>query len=129
MANTATKISATPNRLTYRLNGDGTVLGPTIPNATILADMVKGPLRDAWNKTYANQAAMRDALLGRGQGCSISIQLAATPVQTTAEQNLVTADVDVDAVTATKAELNIAMSDTTGQIAYLHIEHDFSMVQ
>lgn len=129
MANTATKVSSSPNHLTYRLDGDGTVAGPTIANATLLADMEAGPLRDAWNSTYANQAAMRTALLGGGANCEVSIQLAVTPVDTTAQTNQIVADVDVDAVTATKAELNVSMSDTTGQIAFLHIKHRHSIMQ
>jgi len=130
VANTAVKVSSSENHLTYLLTGDGTVVGPTIPSATLLADMnVGGPLWEAWNTTYANQAAMRTALLGGGANCEISIQLVATGVDVTAEKNQVTADVDVDAVTATKAELNIGMSDTTGQLAYLHIKHRHSIVQ
>lgn len=127
MPNTATKVSAIPNRLTYLLTGDGTVAGPTIANATILADMVNGPLKTAWNSTYANQAAMRTALLGRGGHCSINIQLVATGNDVTAETDLVVADVDTDAVTPTKAEINVGMSDTTGQLAYMHLLCDHSV--
>ena len=130
MANTAVKVSASPNHLTYILTGDGTQVGPTIANATILADMyVGGPLWGAWNATYANQAAMRTALLGMGAFCKVTVQLVTSGVDVTAERNQITVDVDVDAVTATKAEINIAMSDTTGQIAYLHIERVHSSIQ
>lgn len=129
MANTATLQSASPNHITYLLTGDGTVAGPTIANATLLADMVDGPLKDAWNATYATQAAMRTALLGGGAKCCASIQLMVTPVDTTAQANQVVADVDVDAVTATKAELNISMSDTTGQLAMLTLTHWHSIVE
>jgi hypothetical protein len=129
MANTATKVSASPNYLTYLLTGDGTVAGPTIANATILADMEDGPLKDAWKLAYANQAAMRVALLGGGADCRMAIQLVATGVDVTAQVNQPVADVDVDAVSATKAEINIGMSDTTGQLAYLHISHAHSIVQ
>jgi len=129
MANTAVKVSASPNRLTYLLTGDGTVAGPTIANATILADMVNGPLKDKWNAVLTTQAAMRTALLGRGSHCAIELQLVATGVDVTAQTNQVVADVDTDAVTVTKAEINVGMSNTTGQLAYMHLVHDHSIVQ
>lgn len=129
MANTATKVAATPNRLTYLLTGDGTVAGPTIDNATILADMVAGPLKNAWNATYANQAAMRTALLGGGANCRAAIQLMATGVDVTAQVNQVVVDVDTDAVSVTKAEINVGMSDTTGQLAMLHLMHEHSAIR
>lgn len=129
MPNTATVVSSSPHHLTFRLDGDGTQVGPTIANATILAAMAPGPLKDAWNKTYANQAAMRTALLGRGQGCSASVQLAVAVADVTAEENQISVDVDTDAVTPTKAEINLGMSDTTGQVAYLHLECLHSLVK
>ena len=129
MANTAAKVSSSPGHLTYLLTGDGTQVGPTVANATILADMAPGPLRDAWNKTYADQAAMRTALLGGGQSCEASVQLVVAVADITAEENQISVDVDTDAVTATKAEINIGMSDTTGQLAYLHIKHRHSIVR
>lgn len=135
MANTATKASAGPCHLTYELAGDGTVAGPTIANATLLADMHNGgPLHDAWNSTFANQAAMRTALLGGAgganrQGCICVLQMAVTVADTTAQVNQACADVDVDAVTATKAELNISMSDTTGTIGFLTLQAYHSIVE
>ncbi len=129
MANTATFVSATPNRCTYLLTGDGTVVGPTLTNATILGNMVPGPLKTAWNTVWTTQAAMRTALLGRGAGCSISLQLVATGVDVTAEVDQVVADVDTDAVSTTKAEINIGMSDTTGQLAYMHLLCDHSVTR
>jgi len=130
VANTAVKVSSSPNHLTYLLTGDGTVIGPTIANATIVADMPEnGPLWAAWNRTYGNQAAMRTALLGGGAECEVSIQLVATGVDVTAERNQVTIDTDTDAVTATKAEINVGMSVTTGQLAFLHIKHRHSVIQ
>lgn len=129
MANTAVVQSTSPNHITYLLTGDGTVAGPTIANAAILAAMEPGPLKDAWNKTYADQDAMRTALLGGGENCEANIQLLATGADVTAEVNQPVADVDVDAVTATKAEINIGMSDTTGQIAMLTLKHRHSITQ
>lgn len=129
MANTATKASASPNHLTYQLAGDGTQVGPTIASATILNDMVPGPLKQAWESAYADQAAMRTALLGGGANCEVSVQLAVAVADVTAEENQISVDVDVDAVTASRAEINIGMSDTTGQIAFLHIKHRHSIAQ
>ncbi len=128
MANTATLVSSSPNHITYLLTGDGTVIGPTITNATLLADMAPGPLRDAWNLVLTTQAAMRTALLGGGEGCVASLQLVATGTDTTAQVSQPVVDVDTDAVTITKAEINIGMSDTTGQLAYLTLEHWHSIV-
>ncbi len=129
MVNTATKVSASPNRLTYLLTGDGTVIGPTIANATLVADMVNGPLKDKWSTVWTTQAAMRQNLLGRLAHCAIELQLVATGVDVTAQVNQVVADVDTDAVSITKAEINIGMSDTTGQLCYMHLIHDHSVVQ
>lgn len=126
MANVATKVAATQNRLVYSIAGDGTVAGPTIANATLLADMVAGsPLRDLWNATYANQAAMRAALMAN-EG-RILITMLTTVADTTAQVNQASVDVDTDAVTATKAEINVTMSDTTGTLMYLSIEHIHSI--
>ena len=137
MANTAVKVSASPNHLTYILTGDGTQVGPTIASSVILADMVPGPLRDAWNAVLTTQAVMRNQLLGGLPGtttgsegnCEASVQLLTSGKDVTAEINQITVDVDVDAVTVTKAEINIAMSDTTGQIAMLHLKHRHSIIK
>jgi hypothetical protein len=64
MAVTATKLFATPLSIKYLVTSD--VVGPstlTIANATVLADMVAGPLKTIWSKTYANQADARTALI------------------------------------------------------------------
>ena len=122
MANTAAKVHATAYRLVYRVTGDGTVTGPTIASATLIADAsIEGPLQDALKASYANQAAMRAAFMESNPG-RINVRIQTTPVQTTAEQNIPFADVDVDAITATRPELNITMSDTTGQIIIVEIE-------
>lgn len=122
MANTAAEIGeSTPCRMVWLLTGDGTVAGPTIANATILAAMSDGPLKTLWSTAYADQAAMRAALFAtRGR---IAVTYRTTPVQTTAEQGLVVVDVDTDATSPTLPEINIGMSDTTGQIAYLTLEY------
>ena len=129
MANPApVLLTATPYRVVYLLEGDGTVVGPTITNATLLADMVAGPLKDVYNATYAGQATMRTACLTSAP-CRAIVQLRATGNDVTAEKNQITVDVDVDAVTATKPEVNITMSDTTGQFAYLTLEHLHSIIK
>lgn len=126
MANTATKKFAGAHRLVYELVGDGTVVGPTIANATLLADMVAGPMKDLYNATYASQALMRAALLYGNPGRILTqVQVAVNDV--TAEKNQVSIDTDTDAVTATKPEINITMSDTTGQIAVLTLEYVHSI--
>lgn len=121
MANTAAIISATPSRQTWLLTGDGTVAGPTITNAQLLAAAERnGPLRELLSATYANQAAMR--LVFDGSGARILLRMRTTVADTTAEVNQPSADVDVDAVTATAPEINCTMSDTTGTVAILIIE-------
>ena len=121
-------LTSTPYRVVYLLEGDGTVVGPTIANATLLADMVAGPLKDVFNATYTGQPTMRTACLA-SQPCRAIVQLRATGNDVTAERNQITVDVDVDAVTATKPEVNITMSDTTGQFAYLTIECLHSIIK
>lgn len=137
MVNTAVKVSASPNHITYVLTGDGTVVGPSIANATLLADMVMGPLRDAYNGVLTTQAAMRNALLGGlivgpilgGGGCYAIIQMITTVADTTAQVNQPSVDVDTDAVSTTKAKVNITMSDTTGTVGFLHLMHMHSLIQ
>ena len=125
MAASVTLKSATPHRVSFLVEGDGTATH-TITSAVLLAAMVPGPLYNAWNATYDDQAAMRAALLeGRGR---ISFRDRALPVDTTGEVNRAAADVDADAVTATKAELNLQLSDTDGHDFYLDIEYSHSIV-
>lgn len=128
MANVAVLKFAGSHRLVYELTGDGTVVGPTIANATLLADAVAGPLEDTLNATYANQAAMRAALL-YGNPVRILTQLQNAVNDVTAEKNQVSVDTDVDAVTATKPEINITMSDTTGQVAVVTLEYVHSIAR
>lgn len=129
MANTAVLAAATTHRLVYTLTGDGTVAGPTIASATLIADSAAGPLRDLLSASYATQALMRTAML-EGTPARILTSLrvgAATALGPNAAQ--VAADVDVDAVTATRPEINITMSDTTGQVATLEIEYLHSIIR
>ena len=134
MVNTCVKVSASPNHLTYILTGDGTATGLTVANATILADMVAGPLKAAWAQPFALAVAttvMRPQLLGGAtpRFCDANLQMAATGVDTTGDRNQLTIDVDYDATTATNAEINIgAFSDTTGQIAFLTLRHRHTIV-
>jgi hypothetical protein len=111
-------MNAAPYHVTYRLTGDGNVVGPTIASATLITDMAAGLLEDIFSATYANQAAMRTAVLEGGQGICV-IQSRAQGNDVTAEHNQIQVDVDVDAVTPARPEVNIEMSDTTGQICYI----------
>ena len=130
MVNTAVKSASSRNHLSYLLTGDGTVVGPTIPNATLLADMTnQGPLYDAWNAVYANQAAMRTALLGGGARCNATVLILVAVADVTATINQISIDVDTDAITPTKAELNITMSDAAGQIAMLTLSKWHTIVE
>jgi hypothetical protein len=128
MAAAVTKKSASPHHLTYLVVGDGTVAN-TVPSATILADMVDGPLKDAWQASYANQAAMQDALLAGGSFCRALLSPRTQVADTTAQINQPSVNVDTAAVTATRAELNIQTSDTTGQEFYVHLEHLHSIIR
>ena len=127
--NVATLIGASKNHLVYIIQGDGTVVGPTLTNAGILADFGTnlGPLYDLLNATYANQAAMRVALFGTG--ARMFMQLRVSVAVTDAQISQPTVDVDTDVATPTKPEINIAMGDTTGQFCYLYIEHIHSIVE
>lgn len=129
MANTITKIQATAHRLVLKIDGDGTV-ATVLANATILAYWAaadRGPLYDLFNATYANQADMRTALFDGTVrwGTVFRTQVA----QVTAEKNLTAFDVDTDAVTATKPEINFESPDTTGSVAYVYIEYVHSIVR
>jgi hypothetical protein len=127
MANTATKAASSPYSITYLLAGDGTVVGPTIASATLITDSEAGPLRDLLSASYANQAAMRDALC-YGDPAILVMEPRTVVVWTTAQVNQASVDVDVDAITATRPEINVTMSDTTGQAVLLHIRYFQSAV-
>lgn len=129
MANTITKVQATPCRLVLKCEGDGTV-ATLLANATILAYWAaadQGPLYNLFNAAYADQAAMRvalfDGLVTWSSHCRTQV------AQVTAEKNLLAADVDVDAVATTKPEINMEMPDTTGSVWYLAIEYKHSLIR
>lgn len=127
MAATRTKLTSTPNLLAYVIVGDGTVGPLVIASATLIADASDGPLKDALSATYADQGAMRVAFFGNP--CMISLIRRKGPVDTTGQANQSNVDVDVDAVTATRPEVNVEMSDTTGDEVYVILEHRHSLVR
>lgn len=118
MAASVTKTKATPNRLVYLVAGDGEATGATITSATLLADAVSGPLRNSLNASYANQAAMRDVI---GEG-NVEMSLNARAVSATG----LLVDVDTDAVTPTKPEINLTFPSTADLAFYLTIEFKHS---
>lgn len=128
MANVAALMNAGPNHLTYRVTGDGTVVGPTIASSTLITDAVAGPLEDVLSASYASQALMRTALLEGNPGICI-IQSRSQGNDVTAEHNQPQVDVDVDAVTVTRPEVNIEASDTTGQVFYFTLLHLHSIIR
>lgn len=125
MANAVTKKHATPHRLTYLVVGDGTV-DTVRTSAELLADMVDGPLKDLFNAAYADQPAMRGALLE--EHCEIRIRPRTAVAGLTAEVSSWSADVDADAVSATKAELNLKCPDQAAAEAYVDIIARHSIV-
>jgi hypothetical protein len=127
MANTVTLKSSTPCRLVYEIAGDGTATG-TIASATLITDAVTGPLEDALSASYADQAAMRAAML-YGAPVQIHTQIQTSVADTTAQVNQPAADVDVDAITATRPEINYQMHDTTGQVVLLIVEYVHTLVR
>lgn len=121
MANVATKKKASRQRLTYEIVGDGTV-ALVLDNARLLADMVEGPLKDLFNAVYADQAAMRAALLEESAKFEIRKRTrVGAPISDWA------ADVDVDAVTAAKPEINVQAPDANGSVIYLDIQMRHSL--
>lgn len=127
MANTYTYPVATPNRLVVVVTGDGTATG-LLANATLQAQMVAGPLKNAFDATYADQAAMRLALL-YGSPVLIRMWYRTVVADTTAEVNQLAADVDTDATSPTKPEINYQIHDTTGTIAIMEILLVHSLVR
>lgn len=112
MAVTATLRSATAQRAVYEVLGDGSATTLTIANATILADLdgTTGPLYQAFNATYDNQAAMR-LVIGAGPA---SVTTAGVEIRMNPRTlgGVCAVDVDTDAVTATKPEINILVPAT-----------------
>jgi hypothetical protein len=120
MAAAWTKKNSTPNRLLYLVVGDGTVAA-TRTSAQMLADADAGPLKDLLNATYADQAAMRAALLEAHVRVTVRPRLVSGVATTTVGGY--SADVDTDAVTPTKPEVNVQMNDTTGDEVYVELEY------
>lgn len=119
MGATVTVKKATRSRLTLLVAGDGTATH-IITQAVLAAAMVDGPLKTQWTKVHTTQAAMRAALLEeKGR---IVIRARTQVADTTAQVNQPAADVDTDAVSTTKAEINLQLSDTTGQEFYIDLE-------
>lgn len=127
MAATITKKAVTSTRIVYEVEGDGTPAA-LIANATLLEDAKAGPLKDALSADYENQAAMREALL-YGNPVQLRTQIMTSVVDADAEVNQPAADVDTDAVTATKPEINLQISDTAGQKFLLFVEHVHSLIR
>jgi len=127
MANTATKLSAGPHHLSYLLETDGSGATLTVASATLLADMDTGPLKTLWTDTTGNQAALRAGLLDYDPGF-IAITPRTLTADTPAEVNQAGADVDVDAVTATRAELNLQCSATAGNAYIVTLRYMHSLI-
>jgi hypothetical protein len=126
--NTATLQYASPYRLVFELAGDGTVLGPTLDSAGLIAGCVDGPLKDALSASYASLAAMKAAFM-YGNPCEMRLTLNVAVNDVTAQHNQVSINVAADLITATRPSILIEMSDTTGQFATLVIEYSHSIIR
>ena len=127
-------LCASPGQLVYAIAltaGAGVV---TIPNATLVADAAKGPLKDLLNDLLptANQANARAKFLGEGKSSAgvagkweshaeVEVQYRDTFA------NGIGVDADLDAVTATKAEYNIDCPAIT-TTAYVFINYRHSIL-
>jgi hypothetical protein len=117
---TITKTKATANRLVYLVVGDGEDAAGLIDSVTLLADAAPGPLRNALKASYATQAAMR-AVFGGG-----NVPLECNHRTGTGS---FAADVDVDAITATRPEVNIVSPVDGTDAMYLVIEHKHTFIR
>lgn len=125
MANAEVKKSASPHRLVYEITGDGTATG-TITQATLAADCAAGPLKDLLTSVLTTQAAMRTNLL-YSNPVKMTAWYRTVVADTTGNVNQLAVDVDTDAVSTTKAEINYQIHDTTGAVAILEIEYVHSL--
>jgi hypothetical protein len=123
---TKTLNKSSPNRLVYLITGDGAATSLTIDSAALITDAVAGPLEDLLSASYANQAAMRSVFGGGNVELLVQVRAATN-------SNIVSAqvDVDVDAVTAARPEVNLTFvaAPANGDTAYLVIENKHSIVQ
>lgn len=119
---TAVLKKATSCKLTYLLTGDGAALGKTIPNATLQADCVSGPLANALNNTYASLAAMKETF---GEG---SVRMWIRPQS---QEWPAGVQVALDGVTPTKPAVTVAASVAPAALAtaYLDVEFVHSIVR
>lgn len=128
MANTATLKYASPYRLVFELAGDGTVLGPNLDSAGLIAGCVDGPLKDALSASYGSLSALRAAFL-YGNPCEMRVTLNVAVNDVTATRNQISVNVASDQVTSTRPSILIEMSDTTGQSATLVVEYSHSIIR
>lgn len=124
MAISFTKTSATPNRLVYKLVGDGASAASTVSksNAQLLADCVAGPLKDLLSATYTDSAAVQ-AVFGGG---SVAV---ATDVQV-ATSGFISIVGPIFTASANKAVLGFGgVTPAASDAAFVVIEHKHSLVE
>jgi hypothetical protein len=124
MAVSFTKTSATPNRLVYKMVGDGAAAASTISktNAQLLADCVAGPLKDLLAASYADTAAVQ-AVFGGG---SVAV---ATDVQV-ATSGFISIVGPIFTASANKPVLGFgAVVPAASDAAFIVIEHKHSIVE
>lgn len=125
MAISFTKISASSNRLVYKLVGDGSARSSTVSktNAQLLADCVAGPLKDLIAATYADSAAVQAVFGGGAVQVSSNLQVASsTAIATVAPIFNASSNLPVLAFSDAAAP---AASDAT----FVVIEHKHSLVE
>ena len=124
MAIAFTVASATPNRLVYKLVGDGADAASTISksNAQLLADCVDGPLKDLLAASYANTAAVQ-AVFGGGV-----VQVSTDPQVGTS--GFIAIVGPIFTASANKPVLGFGgVTPANNDAAFIVIEHKHSIVQ
>ena len=129
MAISFTKTSATPNRLVYKLIGDGAAAANTVGKtaAQLLADCVEGPLKELLNTAFASDAAVQ-AVFGGGE-----VEVKTNPQIGTSGFIAIVGPIFTASVVAGfigKPVLGFdAVVPANGDAAFIVIEHKHSIVQ
>jgi hypothetical protein len=124
MAISFTKTSATPNRLVYKMVGDGAAAANTISktNAQLLADCVPGPLKDLLAASYADTAAVQAVFGGGAVEAATNVQVGTS--------GFIAIVGPIFTASANKPVLGFdAVIPAASDAAFIVIEHKHSIVQ
>lgn len=119
-----TKVSATSNRLVYKMVGDGATAASSVSksNIQLLADAVDGPLKDLIAASYADTAAVQAVFGGGSVEVSTNVQIGTS--------GFIALVAPIFTASANKPVLGFGgVTPANADEAFIVIEHKHSIVQ